>query len=68
MADAWKLKERDLVFKSGRNLSKYLGDIAQNETVLTSVDLANELTKIDDLIKNLEQYKSLIIKNAEPFK
>lgn len=56
-----KFKDRSIVFKAGNDISKNLGDIAQNEFEIRATDILVEFIKVDDVLNQLQAYKKLLI-------
>lgn len=63
-----KFKDRAVVFKTGSELSKSLGALAQNEFEVRETDIIVEFIKVDELINSLQQYKKLIVSEVTDVK
>jgi len=63
--DTFSFKNREEVFKVGRELRQDIGDIAQNEIPIRETDILIEFIKVDRLISELQNYKIMIIANIK---
>jgi len=58
-----KLKDREYIFKLGRDIHPSFGSIGQNDYDLTQEDMDRELKVIDQFILRARSYRTVLLNN-----